>query len=160
VAQFKPAAIKPNITLAEFQRLDIRLGTIVSVEDLPNSAKLLRLRVDLGDHRRTILAGMKGERALPQEMVGQQEVAAVMPSRDHAIVERDDVALHLFSPDSGTPSAASIHVLATGLDELFSELESRGALIRQGIVRKPRGNRESRVVDASGHIIKFTEATG
>jgi hypothetical protein len=63
------------------------------------------------------------------------DVAAVMPNRDYAIVERDDVALHLFSPDSGIQSAVSIHVFATGLDELFSELERRGALISQGISR-------------------------
>jgi uncharacterized glyoxalase superfamily protein PhnB len=88
------------------------------------------------------------------------DVAAVMPNRDYAIVERDDVALHLFSPDSGTQSAVSIHVFATGLDELFSELERRGALISQAIVRKPWGNREFRVADAAGNIIKFTEPVG
>ncbi len=86
------------------------------------------------------------------------EVAAVMPARDYAIVERDDVALHLFSVGSGQ-QAVSIHVFTTGLDELFAELESRGALISQAIVEKPWGNREFRVTDAAGNIIKFTEPT-
>ncbi len=88
------------------------------------------------------------------------EVAAVMPARDYAIVERDDVALHLFSSGSSSQPAVSIHVFVTGLDELFSELESRGALISQGIVQKPWGNREFRVTDAAGNSIKFTEPTG
>ncbi len=87
------------------------------------------------------------------------EVAAVMPARDYAIVERDDVALHLFTSDCGAQAAISIHVFTTGLDELFAELESRGALISQGIVEKPWGNREFRVADAAGNIIKFTEPT-
>jgi catechol 2,3-dioxygenase-like lactoylglutathione lyase family enzyme len=84
------------------------------------------------------------------------EVAAVWPSREFAIVERDDVALHLFQATPGH-TAASIHVFASGLEELFGELESRGALITQAILRKPRGNREFRVADCGGNTIKFTE---
>ncbi len=75
--QFKPAPIKPAISVAELEKLDIRVGTILSVEDLPKSNKLLRLTVDLGDHRRTILAGMKSERANPQELVGVQALFVV-----------------------------------------------------------------------------------
>ncbi len=75
--QFKPAPIKPVVTLAELEKLDVRVGTIQSVEDVPKSSKLLRLTVDLGDHRRTILAGMKGERANPQELVGVQALFVV-----------------------------------------------------------------------------------
>jgi len=74
---FKPAAIKPTVALADLEKLDIRVGTILSVEDVPRSSKLLRLTVDLGDHRRTILAGMKGERADPQEIVGRQALFVV-----------------------------------------------------------------------------------
>jgi tRNA-binding protein len=63
--------------MADLEKLDIRVGTILAVEDVPKSAKLLRLTVDLGDHRRTILAGMKGERANPQEIVGLQALFVV-----------------------------------------------------------------------------------
>ncbi len=75
--EFKPAAVKGIVTVAEFEKLDIRVGTIVSVEDIPKSSKLLRLTVDLGDQRRTILAGMKGERTNPQEIVGRQALFVV-----------------------------------------------------------------------------------
>ncbi len=75
--EFKPAAPKAKVTVAEFEKLDIRVGTILSVEDVPRSNKLLRLTVDLGDHELTILAGMKGERANPQEMVGIQALFVV-----------------------------------------------------------------------------------
>lgn len=74
---FKPAPIKPVVTVAELEKLDVRVGTIVSVDDVPGSRKLLRFTVDLGDHRRTILAGMKSERANPRELVGMQALFVV-----------------------------------------------------------------------------------
>jgi tRNA-binding protein len=77
VDEFRPAPIKATVTMADLEKLDIRVGTIFSVEDVPKSNKLLRLTVDLGDHRRTILAGMKGERANPQEIVGLQALFVV-----------------------------------------------------------------------------------
>jgi tRNA-binding protein len=70
--EFKPAPLKPAVSIADLEKLDVRLGTVVSVDDVPKSAKLLRLTVDFGDHRRTILAGMKAERTNPQELVGVQ----------------------------------------------------------------------------------------
>ena len=75
--QFTPAPVKPVVTVADLEKLDVRIGTIVSVEDVPKSSKLLRLTVDFGDHRRTILAGMKGERANPQTLVGVQALFLV-----------------------------------------------------------------------------------
>jgi len=77
VDEFKPAPIKATVTVADLEKLDIRVGTILSVADVPKSGKLLRLTVDLGDHRRTILAGMKAERANPQEIVGLQALFVV-----------------------------------------------------------------------------------
>lgn len=76
-APFAPAPIKPTIAFADFEKLDIRVGTIVAVEDVEKSNKLLRLIVDFGDHRRTILSGMKGERENPQEIVGRQALFVV-----------------------------------------------------------------------------------
>ena len=72
-----PAPIKPIISVSDVERVDVRIGTIVAVEDVPKSAKLLRLRVDFGDHTRTILAGMKAERADPQEIRGRQALFVV-----------------------------------------------------------------------------------
>ena len=74
---FKPAPIKPAVTVADVEKLDVRVGTILSVEDVPKSGKLLRLTVDLGDHRRAILAGMKSERPNPRELVGMQALFVV-----------------------------------------------------------------------------------
>ena len=46
-----PAPVKPSVALALLQQLDIRVGTILAVEDVPKSKKLVRLRVDFGDHQ-------------------------------------------------------------------------------------------------------------
>jgi methionine--tRNA ligase beta chain len=63
--------------MADVERLDLRVGTIRSVEDVPASRKLVRLRVDFGDHTRTILAGMKGERDDPGDVEGRQALFVV-----------------------------------------------------------------------------------
>lgn len=44
----------------------------MSVEDVAGSRKLVKLTVDFGDHKRTILAGMKGARENPREIEGRQ----------------------------------------------------------------------------------------
>ena len=75
---FKPAAIKPPISLADLEKLDIRIGTIEAVEDVPASEKLLRLRVDFGDHKRSILVGMKQERRdAKAEVEGRQALFVI-----------------------------------------------------------------------------------
>lgn len=72
-----PAPIKPTITLADLEKVDIRAGTILAVDDVPGSDKLLQLRVSFGDHERIILSGMKQERANPQQIVGRQALFVV-----------------------------------------------------------------------------------
>jgi tRNA-binding protein len=67
-----PAPIKPLISIEVLSQIDIRVGTILAVTDVPNSDKLVQLRVSFGDHERTIVAGMKKERADPREIEGKQ----------------------------------------------------------------------------------------
>lgn len=71
------ASVKPNIILEMLDKIDIRVGTIISVEDIKNSNKLVKLSVDFGDFMRTILVGMKGERENPKEIEGQQALFVV-----------------------------------------------------------------------------------
>lgn len=75
--EFTAAPIKPTIGISDLEKIDIRVGTIVSVEDVAGSDKLLKLTVDFGDHRRAILAGMKQERENPREVEGQQALFVV-----------------------------------------------------------------------------------
>ena len=69
--------VKPTVSYDVFDKLDIRVGTIERVEDVPGADKLVRLIVDLGDHKRTILAGIKEEREDPTEIEGKQALFVV-----------------------------------------------------------------------------------
>ena len=71
------APIKPTIKYDEFEKLDIRVGTIERVEDIEKSDKLVKLIVDFGDHKRQIIAGMKQERENPKEIEGKQALFVV-----------------------------------------------------------------------------------
>ncbi len=72
-----PAPIKELISFSDFEKLDIRVGTITSVSDVEKSKKLMKLTVDFGDHTRTILAGIKQERENPSEIEGKQALFVV-----------------------------------------------------------------------------------
>lgn len=79
---FKVAPVKLPIALADLEKIDIRIGTILAVEDVPGSDKLLKLTVSFGDHQRTILSGMKQERADPKQIEGKQALFVVnLPPR-------------------------------------------------------------------------------
>ena len=73
----QPAPIKPPISMDVLDSIDIRVGTIEAVEDVAGSDKLVLLRVQFGDHTRTIVAGMKQERQDPSEIKGRQALFVV-----------------------------------------------------------------------------------
>jgi tRNA-binding protein len=72
-----PAPIKPIATPADLDKLDIRIGTIRQVLEVPGSDKLMQLIVTFGDHERSILAGMKKERPDPSVLAGRQALFVV-----------------------------------------------------------------------------------
>ncbi len=72
-----PAPIKATITIDLLNQVDIRVGTIESVGEVAGSDKLVALQVQFGDHSRTIVAGLKQERADPSEIVGKQALFVV-----------------------------------------------------------------------------------
>jgi tRNA-binding protein len=74
---FRPAPIKQKISFKDFSKLDIRVGTILIVEDIIGSDNLVKLTVDFGDHKRNILVGMKKERENPKEIEGLQTLFIV-----------------------------------------------------------------------------------
>lgn len=110
----KPAAIKPTISFDELEKIDLRVGTILSVDDVPGSRKLLTLTVSFGDHTRTILAGMKQERNNPGEIEGRQALFVVnlAPRKMAGVVSegmlfdlgyQDDITPVLACPESRVP---------------------------------------------------------
>ena len=69
--------VKPEITLDDLEKIDIRVGTITQVSDISQSEKMIKLTVDFGDFGRVILVGMKKERQNPKEIVGKQALFVV-----------------------------------------------------------------------------------
>jgi tRNA-binding protein len=69
--------IKAQIDLSVLEQVDVRVGTIVSVADVEGSDKLVQLRVNFGDHARTVVAALKLERRDPREIEGKQALFVV-----------------------------------------------------------------------------------
>ncbi len=62
---------KPHISFEEFQKMDIRIGTILEAEAVPKTKKLLKFKIDLGTDVREIVSGI-AEHFTPEELVGRQ----------------------------------------------------------------------------------------
>src|ERR1700684_1067762 len=99
-----PAPVKPPISPKLLEQIEIRVGTIESVSDVADSEKLVALRVNFGDHVRTILAGMKRERANPREIEGKQALFVVnLPPRKMAGIKSEGMLLDIGYLDGITP---------------------------------------------------------
>src|SRR5262249_42775050 len=98
---------KPTIPFEVLEKIDVRVGTIREVRDVAGSSKLLELAVDFGDHSRAILAGMKKERANPQEIVGKQALFVVnLEPRRMAGRVSEGMLFDLGAPDGIVPVLA------------------------------------------------------
>lgn len=73
----KKLPVKPVIQFEDLEKIDVRVGTIEKVEDIEASDKLVRLSVDFGEFKRTILVGMKKERDNPKDIEGKQAMFVV-----------------------------------------------------------------------------------
>ena len=67
---------KPQIVFDDFAKIDLRVGTIIAAEKVEKADKLLKLEVDLGFEKRTIVSGIALHFA-PAEIVGNQVVVVV-----------------------------------------------------------------------------------
>ena len=63
--------LKPEIVFDDFAKIDLRIGTILSAEKVEKADKLLKLEVDLGFEKRTIVSGIALHFA-PEEIIGKQ----------------------------------------------------------------------------------------
>ena len=103
----QPQAVKPPISFADLEKLDVRVGTIVAVEDVPGSRKLVRLLVDFGDHERPVLAGLKQERDEPTELTGRQALFVVnLPPKKMAGMVSEGMLFDIGYADGVTPVLA------------------------------------------------------
>ena len=99
-----PAPIKPPVAIGDLEKLDIRVGTIREVHEVPGSDKLLRLVVGFGDHERSILSGIKKERPDPSVIVGRQALFVVnMAPRKMAGLVSEGMLFDIGYADGVTP---------------------------------------------------------
>ena len=66
-------ALKPEIAFGDFEKVDLRVGKVVSCETVPKSSKLLKFELDAGSlGKRTIFSGIRGSYADPAALVGKE----------------------------------------------------------------------------------------
>lgn len=69
--------VKSEINLHDLAKIDIRVGEILCVIDIGESDRLVKLYVDFGEFKRTILVGIKGERDNIKDIEGIQALFVV-----------------------------------------------------------------------------------
>ena len=119
MGQSELAPFKPVIPFSLLEQLDVRVGTIVAVEPLPKSDRLVRLGVDFGDRTRNVVVGMKQEREHPEEITGLQALFVVNlePKKIHGILSEavlfdigyaDGIRPVLAVPESPVPNGTRV----------------------------------------------------
>jgi tRNA-binding protein len=103
----QPAPVKPTVTLEAVNQLDVRVGTIDAVNNVEGSEKLVALTVNFGDHKRTILAGMKRERVNCKDLEHRQALFIInLEPRRMAGILSEGMLFDIGYADGITPALA------------------------------------------------------
>ena len=110
--------IKPMIEFEDFQKLDMRTGTILEASKVEGADKLLQLTVDLGFEKRTIVSGV-ADHYKAEDIIGQQVTVLInlkprkirgVESQGMILMAEDDAAgLKFLSPAGDMPNGSEIH---------------------------------------------------
>lgn len=107
VATLPPIVFRPSAVPAASAPLDVRVGTIESAEPVAGSRKLAALRVNFGDHHRTIVAGIAKERGDLEPLVGRQALFVVnLPPKQMSGVTSEGMLFDLGYADGIKPALA------------------------------------------------------
>ena len=99
-AEWQPEQIKTSATIDDFDKLDIRVGTILECEKVKKSDKLLQFKIDDGMGGRTILSGIAQSYPDPQVLVGKQVLfVANFPPRKMMGIESQGMILSAVNAD-------------------------------------------------------------
>src|SRR5699024_5225563 len=114
----KQNPVKPEISFDDFSKLDLRVGTITAAEKVKKTDKLLKLTIDLGFEKRTVVSGLAKQHNTRQ-LIGKQVtvVANLDPSKMRGIVsegmilmaEEKDGKLIFINTDEPTEPGSSIN---------------------------------------------------
>ena len=117
LAQAKAALAKPHIEYDDFGKMDIRVGTILEAEKVAKTKKLLKLLIDTGIDKRTVVSGI-AEYYEPEALIGKQVSILVnlAPKNLKGIesqgmilcAENADGSLSIVSPDQKVKNGAEV----------------------------------------------------
>jgi methionyl-tRNA synthetase len=117
ITEHKHIAVKEVINYEQFAGMDMRIGTVVQAEAVPKSNKLLKLLIDTGVDKRTILSGI-AHHFKPEDVIGQQVVVLLnlaprkmmgMESEGMVLMAEDaNGKLHFIRTPDKVPSGATI----------------------------------------------------
>ncbi len=112
-----PAATTDEITIDDFLKVDLRVGTIRKAEPHPNADRLVVLSVDLGEEtERQLVAGIRAAYE-PASLVGKQIVVVAnlkpaklrgVESRGMILAASDASGVHVLSPDAPTAPGSKV----------------------------------------------------
>jgi len=91
------------VNFEDFTKLDIRIGTIVSAEKIPDTDKLLRFMVNLGEEERQIVSGVAEHFPDPETLIGRQVPVLVnLEPREIRGVESNGMILYVVGEEKLT----------------------------------------------------------
>jgi methionyl-tRNA synthetase len=113
----EPGPGKPEIQYEDFSKLDLKAGTVLACEKVAKADKLLKLEIDLGSEKRTIVSGI-ALHYTAEEMIGRQVVVVtnLAPRKMKGIesqgmiltAEDKDGKLRLLKPEETVSPGSSI----------------------------------------------------
>lgn len=105
---------KPEITIDDFAKIDLRVATILSAEKVEKADKLLKLELDLGYEKRTVLSGI-AQHFKPEDIVGKQvTVVANLAPRKMKGIESKGMILMAQNLDGGLVFASPVTTADNG----------------------------------------------
>lgn len=105
-------SLKEVVDVQEFRKMDLRVGTILSAAPIPKSKKLLKLEVDLGFEKRTIVAGISQFYA-PDQVVGER-VVVVANLKPAVLMGVESHGMVLAAKDGGRLGIVTVPELPNG----------------------------------------------
>ncbi len=111
---------KPRISIEEFSKIDVQVGTVVSAERVPETDKLLRLMVNFNEEGgpRQIISGIAAYVSEPETLVGRQlcfvtnlepRVIRGLESNGMLFAVGSEESFAFLTPDRSVPPGTSAH---------------------------------------------------
>ncbi len=108
------APVKPVITIDDFMKIDLRVGTIISAEKVEKADKLLKLQLDMGFETRTVVSGI-AMHFKPEDIIGKQvTVVANLAPRKMKGIESNGMILMAQNSDGSLKFVSPLETADNG----------------------------------------------